>query len=356
MAAAGWGSIQPVRDQLRESCAQFDWFQLVRLLITERSGHAREAALNGAVERSPSTEPDSVIRFRADLSLGFPANEVTGVVDADPQAPVTVFTPNYSIGGYLGPLPETYTEWLLERRACGDGAMADFVDLFNHRVACLRYRIKARHYPGLDPRLPQDTPWAARLAAVLGLSEPEVAQQLPVSRRALLGLAGLLGNRRRNIDCIERVVSRYFGAPAEVVPLRGAWQPIAASDLTLLRKQNSVLGRTTVLGKRVWDQAACIEVRIGPLPYDQVCAFLPSGERFEALAGLLRFLTDRQVDCRVRMVATAETVPGATLSTRNGSDSLRLGRTTWLEKGSTGVREAEFLVPAYAGESHDVAR
>jgi type VI secretion system protein ImpH len=333
---------------MREAYAHFDWYQLVRLLLVERA----QPDYTGTVESL--TEPDSLIRFRADLSLAFPANEVTGVLDTSPDRQVTVLSPNYSVAGYLGPLPESLVEWLQERRAAGDRAMADFLDLFNHRIACLRYRARARLYPSLDPRAPQDTPWAARLAATMGLATPELTRQLPLPERTLLGLAGLLGNPRRNIDTLERSIACYFGSRVQVLPLCGAWHSMPASDQTRLLRQNSMLGKTTLLGSRLWDQAAQLEIRIGPLPYTQLCEFLPTGARFPALVGLLRFLTDRQVDCRVCLLTDGSTAPRATLRYEKGGAE-KLGQTTWLGQGSQEMRAATFVLGAYAMETRDVA-
>jgi type VI secretion system protein ImpH len=337
MAAPGWRSDRPLSRCLREECGQFDWYQLVRLLLTERAASAAPAAL------------DRHIRFRADLSMAFPAREVTAVIESDRQHPITVATPNYSVAGYLGPLPESFTEWLQERKAAGDRTMADFLDLFNHRVGSLRYRVKSRVYPALSRNLPQHTPLAARLSAVMGLAEPELAMQVPLQKRALLGVAGLLANRRRNPDTIERVLARYLAAPVVIAPFRGAWQPIPQGDQTLLGRKNNVLGKDTVLGQQVWDQAANIEVRIGPLAHVPFFNLLPNGPHHQELAAMLRFLTDRQVGCRVRLVARAADVPGTLLSAANDSTA-QLGRTTWVGDARQGERDAVFMVPAYATE------
>jgi type VI secretion system protein ImpH len=338
MAAPGWRSDRPLSRCLREDFAQFDWYQLVRLLLTERAGSATPAML------------DRHIRFRADLSMAFPASEVTAVLELDRQRPIAVATPNYSLAGYLGPLPESFVEWLQERRLAGDRTMADFLDLFNHRIGSLRYRIKSRVYPALNRNLPQRTPLAARLSAVMGLAEPQLMRQLPVQERALLGVAGLLANRRRNVDTIERVLARYLASPVVIAQFRGSWQPIPRSDQTLLGKKNSVLGKNTVLGRQVWDQAAGIEVRIGPLAHVAFFDLLPNGPRHDGLTAMLRFLTDRQVDCCVRLVARAPDVPGILLSAANDSTT-QLGRTTWVGDARQGEREAMFMIPAYATES-----
>ncbi|HEY6925573.1 MAG TPA: type VI secretion system baseplate subunit TssG, partial [Steroidobacteraceae bacterium] len=97
-----------------------------------------------------------------------------------------------------------------------------------------------------------------------------------------------------------------------------------------------------------------IEVRMGPLDRDAFFELLPNGPRHQSLAAMLRFLTDRQVDCRVRLVAHATDVPGSVLTAANDGTA-QLGRTSWVGDAVQGEREAMFRIPAYAKEIADVA-
>lgn len=337
MAAAGWFTDRPLTDELRSRAARFDFYQLVRLLLREHARDGQRVALEGRV------------RFRTDLSLKFPAHEITGVAD-DPKKGVTVTTPNYGVAGYLGPLPETFTEWMQKARARPHGAAAaDFLDLFGHRINTLRYRIKARAHPVLGLEPPDESPQAERLAAIIGLASPELVRVLPFPRRALLSVAGLLANRRRTVVAIERVLARYLGADVAVSQFHGAWRAISPDDRTRLGTRHSRLGADTVLGRRAWDQAARIEVHIGPVPYAKFRELLPGGARHQALTVLLRFLTDRQVDSRVRLALEGEPPPPQLSGNHGGGP--QLAQTAWLPPTSQGDGErawiATFVVPAY---------
>lgn len=337
MAAPGWRSDRPLSAQLRSDYARFDFHQLVRLLLRERAGAGGPSAL----ERH--------VRFRGDLSLVFPAHEVTAVEETSGAGRVSVKTPNYGIAGYLGPLPESFAEWAHQRRAEGDGAMADFLDLFTDRVNALRFRLKARLHPVLDHAPPEDSPQAERLAALIGLAEPGLAHQVPLPKRGLLGVAGLLANRRRTVAAMERVLARYFATSVTISQFHGAWRPMPEEDQTRLGRRNGRLGKDALLGRRAWDQAARIEVRLGPLPYSTFRALLPGGARHATLAGLLRFLTDRQVDCRVVLLLDGE--PPTATATRDADAGVRLAHTAWLPRPAAPPagppRATAFIVPAY---------
>ncbi|MBI3897240.1 MAG: type VI secretion system baseplate subunit TssG [Gammaproteobacteria bacterium] len=331
MAAISGRSDRPLSAQLRSDYARFDFFQLVRLLQRER------------IAADPAVALERCVRFRSELSLVFPANEVTALRSTtDTETPATVTTPNYGVAGYLGPLPEALTEWMLERRAAGDAAVADFLDLFNHRVNVLRYHSKERVHPALSNRPPEQTALADRLAAVMGFLAPGLAAQLPLPRRSLLGVAGLLANRRKSAAALKQVLAHFLDCAIELTQYSGAWQTIPEDNRLHLGRRNSRLARDAVVGQRAWDQAARIDVRIGPLPYERFLELLPSGALHASLVSLLRFLTDRQVDCRVLLQVDAATLPPPTLL------GVRLTQTAWTAQRRTdATRTVTFIVPAY---------
>lgn len=338
MASVGRRPARALSQRLRTEYAAFDYYQLIRAL------------LRGAAEPGMGEEAlDKAIRFRADLSSSFPGREVSGVDEKTPGR-VTLTTPNYCVAGYLGPLPDAYTEWLQRRAAGGDRAMADFLDLFNHRANVLRYRIKARSRLSLRNEVPEQTPLAGYLAAVMGLGDDSLMARLPLPRRALLALAGMLADRRRSASVIRRVLSIYLGAPVEVLQLRGGWQAIMPPIRSHLGTANSRLGSEAVLGSRVWDQQARIELVIGPLGYARFCALLPGGAEHQRFVALLRYLTDRQVDCLVRLKLVPAQTPQPLL--HGGAErGMRLGYSAWLADrdgavngNGEGRREALFLI------------
>lgn len=340
MAALSRQSDRPLGAQLRDDCTRFDFYQLVRLLMRE---HVSAEQPRPMLERA--------VRFRGDLSLAFPASEITDVKDGPSGAPTTVTTPNYGVAGYLGPLPEAFSEWVQQRESDGQSAIADFLDLFTQRLNALRFRVKARVHPVLDNQDPERSSYAGPLAAIAGFAPLGLAVQLPLRRRALLGIAGLLGNRRRTLPVIEQVLQRYLAADVRVTPFRGAWQRIPQNAQLRLGKTNSRLGRDAVLGEKAWDQSAGIDVHIGPVAYARFRALLPGGAEHAALAALLRFLTDRQVDNHVHLRVDEATVPPSTLASRPG---LQLSQSAWLTSTKEGddARVATFVVPAYEQVDH----
>lgn len=330
MAAHGWRSTRALSAQLREGYAGFDYYQLVRLLLAERGEDDTERR---ALDRC--------VRFGADLSAAFPGREISRLDDAGGAVPVSLGTSNYCVGGVLGPLPEPFVEWLRERVRDGDRAMLSFFDLFNHRLNTLRYSLKRRFNPGLNNRHPEHTDNAAYLAALMGLLQPGLAEQLPVPKRALLAVAGLLSDQRRSAAMIGNVLGLFMDTPVRVEQLAGGWAPIEREQHIALGRANSRLGGETPLGRRFWDPQGRIVLHLGPLPYRRFCALLPDGELHAGFQALVRHLTDRQVDCLVVLELDPTTLPPRRLGPASAGGGMRLGYTAWPQD----TRAASLVAP-----------
>ncbi len=336
----------------------FNVFQLMRLLLSETADGAPVAQR---------------LRFRADLSAAFPAREFTQLkllaepdrADGVATHSVEISTANFCIASVVGPLPESFTEWVREQAAARYTAMSDFLDIFNQRANVLRFQMKQTLTMGLHQTPPEQTGMAHCMAALMGLSQPQLASQLPLPARNWLGLAGLLANRRKQPSTIVHILSLALNAPVRLTPWVGAWQEIDEQDRCLLGRRNHRLGRNSVAGRRVWDQQSRFRIDIEVADYDALCRLLPPALRpagaadiaglshFHMLDGLVRLLVDRLADCEVVLHVAAgglRGVPLAQPARGQDGDSWRLGQTAWLmpagaARGNDAVpREVRYLI------------
>ena len=107
----------------------------------------------------------------------------------------------------------------------------------------------------------------------------------------------------------------------------GQWLTLSEANRSRLglREGNNALGVNAVAGSRVWDQQAKFRLQLGPLTYDEFCRFLPSGDAFERLVGLIRFYAGQEWDFDVQLILKAAEVP-CLPSGRDG----RAGPAAWL--------------------------
>jgi type VI secretion system protein ImpH len=336
MAAEGWRKNNPVSEWLYAEGPRFDFFQAVRLL---ELAHPPEASVGAGVE--PSKE---AVRFRSAVRLDFPADDIASVtrpecplkhagctLPPERHLPVPVMSVNFmGLAGEHGPLPKPFTELILGRLWQKDTALRDFLDIFNHRLVSLLYRIRKLHRFGLDARPPGEERIAGYVYAALGLGTPALRDQ--IHDRPLLNYAGLLAQQPRSMVGLERMLSDYFGVGVEGEQFKGRWVPLERGQWTSIgrRGQNNRLGEDAVVGTRVWDQQGAFELRLGPLTLEQLRDFLPVGWGFGPLCELVRFYVGDDLDYSFRLVLAAGEVRESKLGKAEGA---RLGWTSWLGSG-----------------------
>jgi type VI secretion system protein ImpH len=339
MAAHDGGKKHPVKEWLYAEGPSFDFFQAVKLLefqAAKRRELAHPPDLSDySVGRGVEPSKEAV-RFKSSVRLDFPADDIASV--QPPQCPpghagcqAPVMTVNFMglTGGY-GPLPKSVTELILGRLWHKDRALRDFLDIFNHRLISLFYRIRKTHRFGLDMRPPGEDTIAGYVYAVLGLGTPALRDQ--IHDRPLLRYAGLLGQQPRSMVGLERLLEDHFKVGVEGEQFKGGWLRLEKGQWTTVgaRGQNNRLGVDSVLGTRVWDQQSAFELKLGPLTLEQFTDFLPVGWGFGPLCEMVRFYVGDELDFSFRLTLRAGEARESRLSAQGGA---RLGWTSWLASG-----------------------
>lgn len=312
----------PLADALFEEGFAFDFFQAVALL---HALHPDAVPVGHAAE--PMAE---AVRFRSRVGLDFPPGDLQRI---DPPAAdgkaATMLVNFMGLAGVHGPLPTVVTEVVMERMQRKDHAFRAFLDLFNHRLVSLQYRIRAEHRPGLAQLPPPDSRLARYLFALIGLGTPRLQGRLGTEDRRLLGHAAVLAGRVRSQSGLESLIAAQFGVPATIHPFCGRWLPIPPEEMTVLGRhgRNRELGRTATAGSRVWDQQSLFLIVLGPLSLADFLAFLPVNDRFRPLASLVRFYAGDEFDFEVELQLRSDEIPQATLGAGGGA---LLGWTSWL--------------------------
>jgi type VI secretion system protein ImpH len=310
-----------------------------------------------------------IVRFAAHVSLGFPPSQIYDLLPGKDQddAPRMVV----AFLGLIGPsgaLPRYYTELVLERvRRKKDFTLRDFLDLFNHRLISLfyraweKYRVLLGHeraeIRSLQTRLrgpaaqrefitvqrPQLDRFSQCMLDLSGLGGASLRYSTPLRdelspRRALADetlrfYAGLLAQRHRSAVGLETMLCDYFDARIVVQQFRGQWLKLAEEDQSCFTSNgqggNMQLGKSTVVGERVWDAQSKFRVKIGPLRYRQFQDYLPSGSAYRPLEHLTRLYVGQQFDFDVQLVLFAAEVPPCELCD-DSSRCVRLGWDSWL--------------------------
>ena len=336
---------------------RFDFFQAVKVLEglvrSERAASGEETAPAGS-----SNDPDEeALRFTSTVSMAHQASDIRRIIAWPRDHEQPKMQVNFlGLTGARGPMPNWYAELIRDRTILGDHGLRAFLDLFNHRLVSLFYRVRQRHRPTLHTERPETHPFAGYLLSFAGLGSPAARRCLDeaheaagtgIAPRDLIFYAGLFWQRERSMLGLERLLTHYFGITFRGRELTGGWLELAPEERSSLttRVGHNKLGVTTICGSRVANPQAGFELLLDDLEWDVFVDFLPTGTRLPALRQLVNLYVRSAFDYHLRLRVRADAV----LPSRpalSATDGPRLGWTSWALTRPLSGAVAEIRVPA----------
>ena len=294
--------------QLARAPQRFDFHQTLR-----RLEHLfRESPRWGTAAR-PSDEP---VRFGQDPSLGFGSSVLTAFSAPVDGRPGQLFVAFFGLFGPHGPLPLHLTEYARDRiRHAGDHTFASFANIFNHRMLVLFQRAWAAAQPSASQDRPETDRFHAYMAATFG-HDFAVHHGAGADTRAKLQYAAHYANPSRHASGLESLVADYFDVPVVIEEFIGQWLELPETSRFSLgiSAEVSTLGRTAILGKRVWRCDQKFRIVLGPLSRQQFERFLPGGDALARLADMVRAYLCDELDWDMRLVLAENESDQAALS------------------------------------------
>lgn len=279
-------------------------------------------------EHSPGTVPvghqgpvaKEAVRFNAHLSLAFPASDVVGIEigrAADGRLHCLLTQSFLGLYGPASPLGPFLTERLMAQ----DNVLTQgFLDLINHRLTSLFYRVHAKHHPAQSST--EGARFIARLLQLTGLEGGTAS----LAGTRLLAFAGVIGNGGASGESIAAVVSAWLdGAPTVVEPCLPRWTTLPAEACTRLGAGGisgiggiggiggKRLGRDSLAGTRIRNRTTAFGLTIGPVSAAAAAALAPGGARHDELRGLLERMNPDLLDCVVDLRVNGSDLPGTRL-------------------------------------------
>jgi type VI secretion system protein ImpH len=345
MAAVGRRTDPLITEALFDRGFEFDFFQAVRLL---RRLYPTRKPVGGAARPS-----DETVRFGAWLSLAFPASSIDFIDrPTDPGQPTRMTVTFLALTGIQGILPVFYTERLLAQKTSEESALADFLDLFNHRLVSLFYRAWEKHrFPVLYESAAIEGPSAdlftQSLFDLVGLGTNGLRGRMPVLDESLLRYAGLIAQRPHSASAVRSILRDFFGTRVEIDQCLGSWYELDEYDRAFLSPnlERNQLGVGAFIGDKVWDQQSRFRIRLGPIDFQRFQDFLPERSGISRMVALTRYLLGQALAFDVQLILRASEVPDARL-TDAGPEAPRLGWSSWL-KNSTFAQDAADAVFTY---------
>jgi type VI secretion system protein ImpH len=278
------------------------------------------------------------IRFRHHPSMAFTPSEVVEVNEtelpadpsdpfAQPRAGLEVVSAFLGLTGSVSPLPQYMAEEIAQEDPDAP-AMRDFLDGFHHRFLSFFLRAKLRTDPPGSYRSDQGDRWSRRALAVLGFDADTAGE--PAWR--LLRIAGLLAEPVVTARALEAAIADVLvdvlgGAPVRVEQFVDNWVELSAADRTRLGENAHVLGRSAVIGERIFDRTGRVRVVLGPVGREGYARFGKRPELIAEVRTLVRALSSGELDHELVLELEPTAAPTLQLMAQGSS---RLGRDTWL--------------------------
>jgi type VI secretion system protein ImpH len=350
--------MDPVRDELSKDPWRFEFHQAMRVLL-RNSDHGR--ALGGADRRFDlNREP---VRIGANASLAFPASDIQSLQEALAPGDTPKMKVNFlGLTGPTGVLPLPYTEFLIEREVEGDNGPAEFLDVFNHRMALLFYFAWEKYRsPVASEREVEHDMFRQILLSLVGLGTDHLQNRQQLPDAFFVNYAALLAIQPRSASALRSILSDYFGVPVEVQQFAGTWFLLDEGSRTQFQDDESDsqrVGHGVVVSEQYWSQESMVRLRLGPLDLPTYRLFLPGGadglhppgRNFTLLQEICRFFSRDEMVFEAQLILDKNKVPAAALDgeeqvavAEGGATGCQLGWTTWV-KSAPFERNAEDVV------------
>ncbi len=233
---------------------------------------------------------DEPIRLGQDPNLGFAPAELSRFEQAGGR-PGQLEVGFFGLFGPNGPLPLHLTEYARQRiRHVGDRTLSAFVNLFNHRMLLLFHRAWAQVEPAVHQDRPQSSRFEAYVGSLMGLGLSALRERDLIPDHAKLQYVGWLSNPVRSAEGLGAILADYFEVPVTIQEFQGEWLDLPESGRLQLGGPPEVcsLGRTTLLGPRVYSVQHRFRICFGPLSREDYSRFLPGSAGLAKLATMVR--------------------------------------------------------------------
>lgn len=303
-----------VLEDLQQEPYKYDYYQFVRLIECmypdkQRFGYSAK----------PS---DDAIRMGQLPSMQFaPGAIATFETNANYPASLKVFF--FGLFGPNGPLPIHLTEFARNRiNIARDPTLAEFADLFHHRLLSLFYRAWADKEPTVQLDRPKNDRFSFYVGSLLGIAEQSQRQRDEIPDHTKLHFAAHMGCQTKHANGLIAILHAYFQVPVAVEEFVGEWLVIPKDSLCYLNaanQQTSQLGVSATIGLRSWQCMHKFRVLVGPLDLQQFESLLPNGKKVTAFSDLVKNYIGFEFKWDLNLILKKNEVP-----------TVQLGKYGWL--------------------------
>ena len=290
MAAQLTESLKIIESDILENGSSYDFFQAYRLL----------QSINDTYPVSPR-RPARKIDVRPELGLGYAESDISQVNLLDKQRGYEVISQLAGLYGVASPLPDFYSEELLDNEWDDLNAPREFLDLLHKQLFPKLYHAWCLYKLNFNALEKEESSYWNLLYSLLGDTDENASEQL---RKLKLRYFGLFSNKERSRDGLVTIVRDLL--ELEGISIEEFCQQTVAIPEQLrcyLGSQNSHLGEAH-LGSHVLDQNHAIKIKADAMPERQYQHLVNHSENFELLKELIKSYIRKpiKVDFEIKVI------------------------------------------------------
>jgi type VI secretion system protein ImpH len=201
--------------------------------------------------------------------------------------------------------------------------------MFHHRMLSLFYRAWANNEPTVSLDRPEEDQFSYYVGSLAGLGMLALRNRDIISDHTKLYYCGILSGQTKCAEGLHALLSDYFHLPVNIEEFVGEWIPLPPKHICRLGldKSTNELGKSVIVGLKVWESQHKFRIVLGPLSGQDYERLLPTGDRIKRLVSLVRNYVGDELAWDLKLILKWEDVLPASL---NGN--FRLGWNTWLGK------------------------
>lgn len=290
MAAQLTESLKIIESDIIENGASYDFFQAYRLLQSINDTYPVTA-------RRPARKID----VRPELGLGYAESDISEVKLLDKQRGYEVVSQLAGLYGVASPLPDFYTEELLDNEWDELNAPREFLDLLHKQLFPKLYSAWRLYKLNFNTLEKDESNYWQLLYSLLGDTDDGAEDSL---KKLKLRYLNLFSNKERSTDGLLVIVRDLLDL--EGVQIEEFCQQVVKMPRSLqcqLGQQNHQLGDAH-LGCQIWDQNHAIKIKTGDMPEQQYHNLINNKDNFKQLSYLIKSYVRKpiQVDLEVDVI------------------------------------------------------
>ena len=316
MANSDGTKVAAMKDRLLSQGERFSFFQAYRLLrlLTLAQG-------DGQAE----------INVRPNINLHFPGTDLSNIRETD--AGKYRLTANFlGLYGVTSPLPNFYSEDLLDEFHEGRHSNRDFLDIISQTIYPLFFRAWLKSRAHIRIKEFDDKRLLEIFHTFVGINQPLKHLNRPGFEH-LLRFAGLFSQLPRSAMGLQTIIAALYPATrVEIVQQDERWQPIPVDQQCHLGIQAHQLGEDAHLGVAIRSRSSNLTIRIHDVDQTLFLTLLPGESEFKKLEFIVRYYLLDPVDVRIELKLKAGAVQPMQLGQTHWTG---LGRDSWLVHSGT---------------------